>query len=417
MNIAVVGAGFTGLSAAKKLVESGHQVTVFEKENVVGGLASAFQLPSWQWAIEKHYHHWFTNDTSAISLIKELGLEKYLLIPNPTTSLFYKGQSYPFNTPVNVLTFSPLTVWQRAKTGAILAYLKLLPPQLAANLEKYTAYEWLRNKFGEETFSILWKPLLDGKFGPFAKTVNMAWFWARIKKRTPKLGYLAGGYHRLLETLAKRVTGSGGTIKLATAFPKDGHKAFDATIVTAPSPIFISLFSHLPKDYRKRITNIPHLHALNMLLLTKERILKNSYWLNINEPDFPFIGVIQHTNFMDKKYYGGNHLTWVANYLPPDHKYLKMTKEELFKVYLPYLKKINPSFNLQLTTHNSQLFIGPFAQPVMSVNYSKIKPVFVSPIKNVYLANMDMVYPWDRGTNYAIELGYKVADVVIKNLT
>jgi hypothetical protein len=38
-------------------------------------------------------------------------------------------------------------------------------------------------------------------------------------------------------------------------------------------------------------------------------------------------------------------------------------------------------------------------------------PSFKTPLKNVFLANMEQVYPWDRGTNYAVELGQKIARI------
>ncbi|OGG03153.1 hypothetical protein A2W14_03570 [Candidatus Gottesmanbacteria bacterium RBG_16_37_8] len=244
----------------------------------------------------------------------------------------------------------------------------------------------------------------------------MAWFWARIKKRTLKLVYLKGGYHRLLETLAKEIKKSGGQIILGSSFEKNMLRTFDRVIFTAPSSVFVRILPDLPSSFSKRLKSIPHLHALNLLLITKDKILEKEYWLNINDRSFPFLGVVAHTNFVDKKYYGGKHLTWIANYLPSEHPYLKMTKEKLFSIYKPYLQKINPHFNYRLTTNDYQLFFGPFAQPVVGVNYSKIKPDFKTPLTNVILANMDMVYPWDRGTNYAIELGINAAKYLEKTI-
>lgn len=411
MNIAVIGAGFTGLAAAYKLV-SRHNVTIFEKEPRIGGLAGTYKQPGWQWSVEQHYHHWFTNDTYALSLIRELGMEQDLLVPKTITAWWANNSIQPFNSAADVLRFPHLSLPDRLRTGAATAALKLLPPALAIQLERTTAVDWIRRYYGEASYQIIWEPLLRGKFGPFADTVNMAWFWARIYKRTPKLAYLAGGYHRLIDAVAQRITDQGGIIQLSHPFnPKDTRK-FDRVIVTAPSPIFLKLFPKLPTAYCKRLTSIPHLHALNLLLITKEPFLQDVYWLSVSDPAFPFLAVVQQTNLVNPKHYGGNHLAYIANYLPQDHPYLKMSKEQLFQTFLPYLKKINPSFNLQLTTHNSQLFFGPFAQPVFGINYSKTKPDFITPIKNVYLANMDMVYPWDRGTNYAIELGYRVAEIV-----
>lgn len=467
MNVAIIGAGFTGLSAAYSLTKKGHTVSLFEKEKSLGGLAGSFRLPGWKWSVEQHYHHWFTNDSSALGLIKELGLEEKLLFPRTRTSVYYQQKIYPFNGPKHILTFSPLPISDRIRVGAVTAYLKLLPKNQAIHLEKYKAVEWLRKYYGKKAYSIIWEPLLKGKFGSCADKVNMAWFWARIKKRTFLLGYLEGGYQVLVDALSRQIQENGGKIYTETLFDPDGTDKYDSVIVTTPSVVFVKMFTdvarkvkqarkdqfsrpefnakmadvqksrylahekdNLPgrdvsgkfdpeglhnwEQYSKRLLSIPHLNALNLLLITKEKILDKEYWLNINDRSFPFIGVIQQTNMIDPKYYGDNHLTWVANYLPSDHPYLKMSAKELFHLYLPYLQKINPSFNFKLKIENCKLFIGPFAQPVFPLNYSRIKPGFDTPIPHVYLANMDMVYPWDRGTNYAIEMGKEIAGYVTK---
>lgn len=414
MKIVVVGGGFTGLSTAFSLSCLNHKVTVFEKEETLGGLSGTFKLPSWKWNVEKHYHHWFTNDSAVLALVRQLGLSKKLFFPKALTSLYYKDRIYPFNAPSHVLSFPHLSLFERLRTGTVSLFLKLLPVNLAINLEKYKASTWLKKYYGEAAFQIIWEPLLLGKFGGYENNVNMAWFWARIKKRTLRLGYLEGGYQTLIEAMSQKIKQNGGEIILDQEYdPKKTKVKYDKIIFTIPSSIFAKLYPQLSYTYKEKLLKIPHLSALNLLFVSSEKFLENTYWLNINDRKFPFVGIIQHTNMIDSKYYGGQHLTWVANYLPQDHPYLKMTKEELFKVYLPYLKKINPNFNPQSSILNSQLFFGPFAQPVFPTCYSQIKPDFKTPIHNVYLANMDMIYPWDRGTNYAIELGSKVAEYVI----
>ncbi|MBI2617824.1 FAD-dependent oxidoreductase [Candidatus Gottesmanbacteria bacterium] len=470
MNIAVIGGGFTGLSAAYSLTKSGNQVSLFEKEKFLGGLAGSFKLPSWKWQVEQHYHHWFTNDDAALGLIKDLGLEDKLIFPKTLTSIYYGGKSYPFNTPSQILSFSALPIVDRVRFGLATVYLKMLSKSGGQNLEKYKAIDFSQKLYGGKAYKIIWEPLLKGKFGKYASLINMAWFWARIKKRTLRLGYLEGGYKVLVDAVASQINKNGGKIYTDTTFNIADISKYDCVIVTTPSVVFVKMFekeiSNLAGDasegfpwrgspkgeratkrlwskltqfasdlnqvhgirerqdplenskswaqYSKNLLSIPHLHALNLLLVTKEKFLDKEYWLNINDRTFPFIAVIQQTNMIDPKYYGGNHLAWVANYLPPGHPYLKMSTKEIFETYLPYLIKINPNFHPPAGGVNCKLFLGPFAQPVFPLNYSKIRPPFDTPIPHVYLANMDMVYPWDRGTNYAIEMGEEVAKYVVK---
>lgn len=198
MKIAVVGGGFTGLTAAYYLSPN-HEVSLYEKENFLGGLAASFRLKDWKWQVEQHYHHWFTSDREAINLIKKLNLSDKLIFPKTLTSIFFSDKTYPFNTPSQILSFDPLTFPERIRVGIVSLALKLLPPSIAIKLEKNPAKDWLTKYYGENVYRIVWKPLLEGKFGSFSNIVNMAWFWARVYKRTLKLGYLAGGYETLVK--------------------------------------------------------------------------------------------------------------------------------------------------------------------------------------------------------------------------
>ena len=57
MEIAIIGAGIAGMSAAYDLAKAGQQVVINEASHQVGGLASGFKEPHWDWSVEKFYHH------------------------------------------------------------------------------------------------------------------------------------------------------------------------------------------------------------------------------------------------------------------------------------------------------------------------------------------------------------------------
>ena len=149
------------------------------------------------------------------------------------------------------------------------------------------------------------------------------------------------------------------------------------------------------------------LGAINLVLRLKKPFLKDgTYWLNICQKNASVMSIVEHTNFMDKKFYNNEYLVYLGNYIPADHKYMDMNAEELLKEYDSLLRKINPNYKKDII--GLEVFKAPFAQPIIPVNYSRMIPPFRTPIKNLYLANIQQVYPWDRGTNYAIELGKKV---------
>ena len=98
MNIAIIGAGAAGLSAAYDLAGLGHQVTIYEAAPNTGGLAAGFKEPHWDWTMEKFYHHWFQSDRAVLGLIDELGARDQVLFPRPVTAIYYDGQFHPFDS-------------------------------------------------------------------------------------------------------------------------------------------------------------------------------------------------------------------------------------------------------------------------------------------------------------------------------
>ncbi len=427
MKIAIVGGGFTGLTTAYELSKQGHQVTVFEKEAYLGGLAFGFKEKSWDWSLEYAYHHLFTNDDAILNLAKEIGLEQQLITKRPITASLYDGKVYQLDSVRSLLTFPGMPLVDRIRTGIFIASLKFNP--FWKPLEKITAKEFALIVGGEAGWKAIWEPLMVGKFSGYADRIAASWLWARIVKRTPSLVYFEGGFHTFITTLEEKIKKQGGKVFTNTSITSitpitspPSHaisisygkkkESFDQVLLTIPTPLATKLVPQLADSLREALS-IPHLHAQVMILETEEPVLKDIYWLNMTDRSFPFLAVVTHTNFMSSKHYNGKHLTYVGNYLPADHPFIKMTKEELLRKFLPYLKKLNPSFKTKTFISNSYLFTGPFAQPVHEKNYSTRAPKLETTIPNLYLANMDSVYPWDRGTNYAVELGQTAARYIL----
>jgi phytoene dehydrogenase-like protein len=69
--VAIIGAGMTGLVAARELASAGFAVSVYERWPDVGGQASAFDLGNGVW-LDRYYHHLFPSDRDMIELLEEL---------------------------------------------------------------------------------------------------------------------------------------------------------------------------------------------------------------------------------------------------------------------------------------------------------------------------------------------------------
>jgi protoporphyrinogen oxidase len=402
MRVVVIGAGFTGLASAYTLAKSGVDVTVIESQSIPGGLAAGFKDTKWDWPLDQHYHHLFISDSHILNLASEIGHS--IKFSRPTSSSLIDGDIYQLDSAESLLKFSKLNLADRLRTGFGLASLKFNP--FWQPLEKITAKSYICKMFGQKSWDILWKPLFVSKFGSFSENISAAWFWARIYKRSSKLGYPDGGFQSLANSLVNASKVLGAKFKFNTKVTNIAEllAKYDKVVYTASTQTF-SQVSGLPYSQ----TN--NLGAINLVLALKQSFLPNDvYWLNIHNNSMPFTAVVEHTKFIDAAHYKGDNLLYIGNYLLSKHNYFKLTASQLLQIFTPHLKRINPTFSEKMV-RKTWVFKNSYAQPIVTTNYSKNIPPLTTSIPNVYLANMEQVYPWDRGTNYAVQLGEKVANL------
>jgi protoporphyrinogen oxidase len=150
--------------------------------------------------------------------------------------------------------------------------------------------------------------------------------------------------------------------------------------------------------------------AVVLVLALKHQLSEEGYyWYNIpKSAGYPFLALVEHTNFVKPEYFGGDHILYCGDYLEPDHEYFSLTEDELLTRFLPALKRFNQNFDPDWV-RKVWLFKTRYAQPIPLVNHSRNIPSIRTPIPGLYFASMSQVYPWDRGTNFAIEIGRRAA--------
>jgi protoporphyrinogen oxidase len=149
--------------------------------------------------------------------------------------------------------------------------------------------------------------------------------------------------------------------------------------------------------------------AVALILALDRPLTDGHYWINIPAgEDIPFMGLIEHTNFVSRDHYGGDHIVYCADYVDNDDPILHYAKKELLDLYLPGVARVNREFSPEWV-RKSWFVAEPYAQPIPLVNQSKHLPPARTPVDGLWMANMSLVYPWDRGTNYAVEMGRAVA--------
>ena len=442
MNIGIIGGGAAGLAAAYELGLRGHRAEVFEGAPFIGGQASTFDVGGTP--IEKGYHHVFRSDTAMIKLMDELGIGHRLKWIDSNVGYFVDGQLWKFTSPFDLLKFRPLPLLDRIKLG--LMTLMLQRRQEWHSLEQVTATDWLKQHAGSKGYEVIFEPMLRGKFGDHHDRIAMSWLWNKFALRTTsrgkgllgrfkeQLGYPVGSFAEIFDVLAERIRSQGGQVHINAnvegTVVEDGTctglrvavdggavetRTYDAVLSTVPSYVMPRIATDLPQSYLDKLTDKTYLAAV-LVVLVLNRPFSRHYWTYVGDRSIPFLGIIEHTNFIPAENYGGGHIVYLTNYLERGSLMYQMSAEELYREYLPHLKRINPDFDESWVKEYHHHKVDA-AQPIVTPGYADTIPTHQTPIAGLYLANTTQIYPEDRGTNYSVRMGRQVAILIDDHAT
>ena len=130
------------------------------------------------------------------------------------------------------------------------------------------------------------------------------------------------------------------------------------------------------------------------VVLELDRGLSDLYWLNVNDPGSPFVGVIEHTNFEPASTYAGRHIVYLSRYLPESDALWRMPDEDAVAFTLEHLRRMFPDLtdDRVLAAH---VWCARHAQPVVERGYRRLIPDTRTPVANLFLATMAQIYPQD----------------------
>ncbi len=427
---AIVGGGILGMTLAHGLAQQGKQVTIFEGDDRLGGLASAWQLGDVVW--DKHYHVTLLSDSELRSLLRELELEQDMVWVETRTGLYTDGKLYSISNALEFLRFFPLNLLDKIRFALTIIYgSKIKHPQ---KLEQISVVDWLTKWSGKYAVKKIWLPLLRSKLGENYKKASAAFIWAIIARlyaarrtglKKEMFGYLPGGYSRILDRFAQVLAEEKVKINLgyrATQIEQtnkgiqikfsNGQQAIcERLILTTPASIASQICPGLTAAEKLRLNDIQYQGIICASLLLK-RPLANFYVTNITDDWVPFTGVIEMSTLVDPQQFGGHSLVYLPKYVTPEDPAFKLTDGELQAQFWTALRRMYP----QLQDSDLLSFRVSRVRQVLAIstlNYSQKLPSMSTSIPGLYVINSAHICHGTLNVNETIQLAKQGVDYLL----
>ena len=404
MKIGIVGGGVSGLALAQRLTTRGHAVTVLERADQLGGLAT--YQDHGQFTFDRYYHVILPTDRHLINFINDIGLSDQLRWETTLTGFFVDEKIYSMSNALEFLKFPPLSLWGKARLAFTILYCSRINNW--RRLETISVEDWLIKLSGRATYEKLWKPLLLAKLGENYKRVSAVFIWTYIKRMfsardssasKEQMGHVSGGYKTILDRVQQVILRSGGKIELGVTVEKispgseggidifhdKGTDHFDKVVFTGPVTVLQKITDDSLVDVADSGHTVEYLGVQCMALVTRKP-LTPFYILNIADERIPFTGIVGMSNIVEANETSGLYLTYLPKYMLSTDPEMRRPEEELQKEFLDGLRVIFPDLDDEDIV-SSRIYRAEKVQPLQVLGFSNMIPKSVTKHPDFFVLN------------------------------
>lgn len=172
-DVAIIGAGPAGLTAAYQLGKAGYSVVMIERDaTYVGGISRTVEHQGFRFDIGGH--RFFSRSREVVDLWNELLPDDFIERPR-MSRIYYEGKFYSY--PLRAFeALGNLGLWRSALCMASYALAKLRPIRQVRSFE-----DWVVNQFGRKLYAIFFKTYTEKVWGMPCDEMSADWAAQRIK--------------------------------------------------------------------------------------------------------------------------------------------------------------------------------------------------------------------------------------------
>ncbi len=425
--VIVLGGGICGLATAHQLAREGKEVVIIEGSKQLGGLGTYFD---WNGQfVDKFYHCVMPSDEHLLQLIDDVEMTEKLYWRATRMGFVVKGKRYSFNGALDLLKFSPLSLIDRIRFGAMSLLLRRLGE--GKDLDNVRMEDWLSGIYGKRIWNQLLKPLFVSKFGPVAGNMPALYIWERLgrEKNKASRGYVDGGLHALIGAIENQLralkveirtraivesveeTPEGCRVRLNTDEIVEG----DWCVSTLPLPMLRQAVAGTSLESQVRIPDVNYQGVVNAMFFLK-RPLDNFYWAPVVDSNTQFDGVVEMTELVKTEHYGGHHVAYVMKYCDRDSDLFREPVEQIAARWKAQLLSVYSDRITADDVADVRVFKAPFVEPAYPLNYNAVKPKMNEAGSRLFLATSAQVYPRITSWNSSVGLANEVAKAVSQRI-
>jgi protoporphyrinogen oxidase len=449
MHVVVLGAGLAGLATAYELCKAGITVTVIEKEDYAGGMATSWKCgPYW---LDHGPHRFHSRDQNLIDHLYEV-LDKEVVIRDRLSRIYMQGKffHYPLKAQ-NVITSMPKGVL--IKAGFDYLWIRLV--QLFKKIPDDNFENWVVKRFGKTLYEIFfgtytskaWKmPCTEISADWASQRISQANLWDTVKKTLlpPKGGEVRslvsefwypahGGIGQIGRKYAEKIRAMGGRVHLESpvkrievegniarrvVFEHGGREQAvecDEVINTIPLSRALETFQPgVEPEVHEAIARLRYSAIVFVYLEVDAPTVSPDHWVYLPEKHLTIHRISEFKNFSDDSAPGDKTVVCCEITCRLGDEHWKLDLAEGAKIAIRDLETvglIKPG-----TARGIDLAKLPYAYPIYDLTYKENLEVLkraAKRVKNFQTTGRQGLYRYNN-MDHSIAMGRRIAKTVLK---
>ncbi|HKE00001.1 MAG TPA: FAD-dependent oxidoreductase [Planctomycetota bacterium] len=451
MHVIVLGAGLAGLSCAYELAKAGHRVTVLEKDEHVGGMATSYRVGDF--TVDHGPHRFHTRDKELLAHIHEV-MDNDLVVRNRLSRIYLRGKffHYPLQAG-NVLRNLPPHLLAKA----FLDYLAVRIRNRFRPIPDSNFENWVTKRFGKTLYELFFGTYTEKAWHMPCSQISADWasqritllnLWDTVKKtlRPPKGGEVRtlvsrfwypreGGIGSLGTHYADKLRAMGCEVLVHTpaekllrdethitgvVFRRNGERVTerpDYIVSTIPLQRMIEAMDpEAPEDVRASIARLRHLSIVFVYLEVGRPSVTPDHWVYLPEKHLKVHRISEFKNFSEET--GPRDKTVICAEMTcvPGDETWNLSLEEASAIAARDLQTIG----ILRPGEGKGVFLARvrYAYPVYDLTYKenleRLKR-FVKPFENLDTTGRQGLYRYNN-MDHSIAMGRKVARGLIRGV-